>query len=98
MYASSWWDAQIVDQYLQDRSKPIWVNLGQGHVELYREVQCLYLGHSDQLEEWFGCSGPFWGRHYFFWHAGQPLTLIYEVFSNELNHYLGPWSTSPQLQ
>jgi len=34
--------------------------------------------------------GPFWGRHYTFWHDGEPLTLIYEAFSNRLTQYLGP--------
>ncbi len=38
VYAVSWWDAEEVDRYLSDRSKPIWVSLSQGHVELYREV------------------------------------------------------------
>lgn len=40
VYACSWWDAAQVDGYLQDRSKPIWVSLSQGQVELYREVGC----------------------------------------------------------
>ncbi len=39
VYAVSWWRAQEVDVYLSDRSKPIWVSLSQGHVELYREVR-----------------------------------------------------------
>ena len=42
------------------------------------------------LEQAFNESGPFWGRHYLFWHHGQPLTLIYEVFSPYLRNYLGP--------
>lgn len=48
------------------------------------------LGYNPQLEEYFGCPGPFWGRQYYFWHGGAPLTLIYEVFSNKLAEYLGP--------
>lgn len=50
----------------------------------------VYVGHSPRLEELFGVAGPFWGRHYTFWHDGQPLTLIYEVFSPRLTAYLGP--------
>lgn len=38
----------------------------------------------------FQASGPFWGRHYVFWHNGKPLTLIYEVFNTALESYLGP--------
>ena len=38
----------------------------------------------------FGHAGPFWGREYIFWHSGQPLTLIHEIFSPALEKYLGP--------
>jgi len=37
----------------------------------------------------FGRSGPFWARHYLFYHNGRPLTLIYEVFSPNLDEWLG---------
>lgn len=87
-YAVSWWDAQEVDDYLQNRSLPIWDNLSQLHTELYRDIQGIYYGHSPELEQAFNQTGPFWGRHYLFWHNGQPLTLIYEVFSPYLNKYL----------
>jgi chorismate lyase len=56
---------------------------------LYRDVQGIYSGDSPALATAFGESGPFWGRHYLFWHHGQPLTLIYEVFSPYLQQYLG---------
>ncbi len=88
-YAVSWWDASHVDEYLQNRSQPIWHNLSRLHSELYRDIQGIYYGHSAALEKAFGESGPFWGRHYLFWHDGQPLTLIYEVFSPYLQKYLG---------
>lgn len=92
-YATSWWEAQHVDEYLQQRSLPIWANLARLRTELYRDVQGLCYGHCPALEAGFGESGPFWGRHYLFWHHGQPLTLIYEVFSPYLERYLG--STLP---
>ncbi|MFW6358484.1 MAG: chorismate lyase [Chroococcales cyanobacterium] len=88
-YASSWWDANHIDEYLQNRSLPIWENLSRLHTELYRDIQGVYQGHSPVLETAFGEKGPFWGRHYLFWHDGQPLTLIYEVFSPYLRRYLG---------
>ena len=37
-----------------------------------------------------GTCGPFWGRLYLFWHGGQPLTVIHEVFSPHLAKYLLP--------
>lgn len=89
-YATSWWDASHVDEYLQNRSLPIWDNLSQLHSELYRDIQGLYYGHSETLAAAFQETGPFWGRHYLFWHSGQPITLIYEVFSPYLQRYLGP--------
>ncbi|UBF24545.1 chorismate lyase [Kovacikia minuta CCNUW1] len=89
-YATSWWEASHVDEYLQNRSLPIWASLARLRTELYRDVQGVYYGHSPELELAFGQQGPFWGRHYLFWHHGQPLTLIYEVFSPYLTQYLGP--------
>ncbi len=88
-YAASWWEASHVDEYLQNRSLPIWASLARLRTELYRDVQGIYYGHSDALEVGFNEKGPFWGRHYLFWHHGLPLTLIYEVFSPYLTKYLG---------
>ena len=84
-YATSWWEASHVDEYLQNRSLPIWASLARLRTELYRDVQGIYYGNSPALEFGFNQKGPFWGRHYLFWHHGQPLTLIYEVFSPYLN-------------
>lgn len=94
-YAASWWEASHVDEYLQNRSLPIWASLAQLRTELYRDVRGICFGHSDSLEKAFGQEGPFWGRHYLFWHHGKPLTLIYEVFSPYLCRYLGPMQRSP---
>lgn len=91
-YAASWWDANHVDEYLQNRSLPIWESLSRLHTELYRDIQGIYCGHSPALEAAFGEPGPFWGRHYLFWHDRKPLTLIYEVFSPYLRKYLGEMS------
>ncbi|MDD1418035.1 chorismate lyase [Dolichospermum sp. ST_sed1] len=88
-YAASWWEASHVDEYLQNKSLPIWASLARLRTELYRDVQGIYYGHSEALESGFQEKGPFWGRHYLFWHHGQPLTLIYEVFSPFLTKYLG---------
>ncbi|MGB3691308.1 MAG: chorismate lyase [Spirulinaceae cyanobacterium] len=88
-YAASWWDANHVDEYLQNRSLPIWESLSRLHTELYRDIQGIYYGHSEALEVAFEQKGPFWGRHYLFWHDKKPLTLIYEVFSPYLRKYLG---------
>lgn len=88
-YAASWWDANLVDEYLQNRSLPIWDSLSRIHAELYRDVQGIYYGDCAAIEAAFDQSGPFWGRHYLFWHSKKPLTLIYEVFSPYLQKYLG---------
>ncbi|MFM1843469.1 MAG: putative chorismate lyase [Cyanobacteriota bacterium] len=89
-YAVSWWDASHIDEYLQNRSLPIWESLSRLHTELYRDIQGIYCGHCPALETAFAETGPFWGRHYLFWHDRKPLTLIYEVFSPYLARYLGP--------
>jgi chorismate lyase len=88
-YATSWWEARHVDEYLENKSLPIWASLAKLRTELYRDVQGIYYGESPVLAEAFGEAGPFWGRHYVFWHRGEPLTLIYEVFSPYLQRYLG---------
>ncbi|WP_071191727.1 chorismate lyase [Trichormus sp. NMC-1] len=88
-YATSWWEASHVDEYLQNRSLPIWASLARIRTELYRDIRGIYCGYSAALESGFDEVGPFWGRHYLFWHHGQPLTLIYEVFSPYLTKYLG---------
>lgn len=95
-YATSWWEARMVDQYLQDRSLPIWASLAKLRVELYRDIQGVYCGHSPTLEQAFGQPGPFWGRYYLFWHDGQPLSMIYEVFSPYLQRYLGQMGRPPE--
>lgn len=88
-YATSWWEESHVDEYLKNRSLPIWVSLALSRTELYRDVQGIHHGSSKELSEAFGDPGPFLGRHYLFWHRGQPITLIYEVFSPYLEKYLG---------
>ncbi len=93
-YATSWWEASHVDEYLQNRSLPIWASLSRLRTELYRDIQGIHYGHSAGLTEAFQEDGPFWGRHYLFWHNGQPLTLIYEVFSPYLSKYLGPMGST----
>ena len=91
-YATSWWEASHVDEYLKNRALPIWASLAELRTELYRDIQGIYIGHSAALEDAFEQKGPFWGRHYLFWHHGKPLTMIYEVFSPYLIRYLGPMS------
>lgn len=94
-YATSWWEQSHVDEYLQNRSLPIWASLARLRTELYRDVKGICYGHSSALEEAFEQPGAFWGRHYLFWHHGQPLTLIYEVFSPYLQKYLGEMQILP---
>jgi chorismate lyase len=88
-YAASWWEASHVDEYLSNRTLPIWSSLSDLRMELYRDIRDVFLGQSDFLSAAFGYDGPFWGRYYLFWHNGKPLTLIYEVFSPYLELYLG---------
>ncbi|MBD1846345.1 chorismate lyase [Cyanobacteria bacterium FACHB-63] len=88
-YAASWWELSHVDEYLQNKSQPVWANLSRSRLELYREIKGLHYGRSPALEAAFGYSTPLWGRHYLFWHHGKPFTMIYEVFSPYLEKYLG---------
>ncbi|KFM28112.1 Uncharacterized protein ycf21 [Auxenochlorella protothecoides] len=75
-----------------DKAQPIWTSLSERKTELYREILTVECGHNEELEREFGRPGPFWGRYYIFWHAGQPLTVIQEVFSPGMDEWLGPSS------
>ena len=88
-YATSWWEARHVDEYLENKSLPIWASLAKLRTELHRDVRGIYCGTCPALSEGFDETGILWGRHYLFWHQGKPLTLIYEVFSPYLQRYLG---------
>ncbi|WGV24430.1 chorismate lyase [Halotia branconii] len=88
-YATSWRSANHLDWYLQNQNTPTWTSLSGRHRELYQEIWGIHYGKSAFLESAFRHTGAFWGRYYLFWHQGQPLTLIYEVFSPYLRKYLG---------
>lgn len=89
-WAESWWNQQEAEQHLRQRSQPIWRSLTANRAELYREVDGLALVQAPRLEEGFGCPGPYWSRHYRFFRGGRELTVIREVFSPRLQHWLGP--------
>lgn len=88
VYAVSWWNKSKAEAFLTDVKSPIWVNLSDNKTELFREVKTLYEGHSEELERHMGVEGPFWARHYCFWHGDELLTVIFEAFSNKLDDYL----------
>ena len=90
VYAASWWSSDTFAEFMSDSASPMWSNLRSANVELYREVRRVYQGDNEKLEEVFGTTGPFWGRHYIFWHAGKPMTVVYEVFNPRLENALGP--------
>ncbi|MDM7951879.1 MAG: chorismate lyase [Cyanobium sp. CZS 25K] len=89
-WAESWWNQAEAEAHLQDRRLPIWRSLSAGRTELYREVDGVAQVQEPWLEERFGCQGPCWSRHYRFFRQGRELTVIREVFSPVLEHWLGP--------
>jgi chorismate-pyruvate lyase len=89
-WAESWWNQTEAHQHLRERNQPIWRSLTANRAELYREVDGLALVEAPRLEEGFGQPGPYWSRHYRFFRGGRELTVIREVFSPALEHWLGP--------
>jgi chorismate--pyruvate lyase len=89
-WAESWWNQSQADAYLQERDQPIWRSLTTHRAELFREVDGLAQVDAPWLAERFGHRGPFWSRHYRFFRGGRELTVIREVFSPELERWLGP--------
>ncbi|BEV35332.1 chorismate lyase [Synechococcus sp. M16CYN] len=88
-WAESWWNQTEAELHLQDRNQPIWSNLTRGRSELFRQVDGLALVEADWLQQTFGRCGPFWSRHYRFFRSGVALTVIREVFSPQLENWLG---------
>ena len=97
-WAESWWNQSQADAYLQQRELPIWRSLTAKRAELFREVDGLALVAAPWLEQRFGLAGPFWSRHYRFFRGGKELTVIREVFSPALEHWLGPAKLGHDLQ
>jgi len=89
-WAESWWNLTAAGTNLKDKEQPIWRSLTAHRAELFREVDGLAQVEAPWLAERFGHAGPFWSRHYRFFRGGQPLTVIREVFSPELERWLGP--------
>lgn len=89
-WAESWWNQDQAQEHLQRRDQPIWRSLTSNRAELFREVDGLARVEAPWLAQRFGCEGPFWSRHYRFFRGGQPLTVIREVFSPDLERWLGP--------
>ena len=80
-----------MQKYLKDPSLPSWVSLNQKYTELYRDLKGIYKGRSPNLIEAFGYPeiDTYWGRHYLLWHGGEPITMIYEIYSPAIGKYLG---------
>jgi len=89
-WAESWWNYQEAEFHLKNKEQPIWKSLTQGRSELFREVDGLALVKADWLESEFQQEGPFWSRHYRFFRNERELTVIREVFSPQLEVWLGP--------
>jgi chorismate-pyruvate lyase len=89
-WAESWWNQAEADLHLRDRNQPIWKSLTEGRSELFREVDGLALVEGDWLDQTFSYRGPYWSRHYRFFRQGKALTVIREVFSPQLETWLGP--------
>ena len=90
-HATSWWSEKTMQKYLKDPSLPIWVSLNQKYTELYRDLKGIYKGHCPRLADAFGYPeiDTYWGRHYLLWHGGEPITMIYEIYSPAIGKYLG---------
>jgi chorismate lyase len=89
-HATSWWSEATMQKYLKDPSLPIWVSLNQKYTELYRDLKGIYKGKCPNLAAAFGSEiDTYWGRHYLLWHGGEPITMIYEIYSPAIGKYLG---------
>lgn len=88
-YAATWLTERDVGAVFPNQRAPIGENIMENRTELFRDMKSVFCGSSPALERAFGHAGPFWGRSYLFWRGGRPVTFIYEVFSPELDKYMG---------
>lgn len=90
-HATSWWSEAAMQKYLKDPSLPIWVSLNQKYTELYRDLKGIYKGVCPNLASAFGYpeTETYWARHYLLWHGGEPITMLYEIYSPAIGKYLG---------
>ncbi|MBD2318336.1 chorismate lyase [Phormidium tenue] len=90
-HATSWWSEAAMQKYLKDPSLPIWVSLNQKYTELYRDLKGIYKGACPNLAKAFGYPevDTYWARHYLLWHGGEPITMLYEIYSPAIGKYLG---------
>lgn len=88
-YAATWLTESDVGAVFPNQRAPIGENIMENRTELFRDMKSVFCGTSPALERAFGHPGPFWGRSYLFWRGGRPVTFIYEVFSPELEKYMG---------
>nr|YP_009545903.1 chorismate lyase [Glaucocystis incrassata]ASQ39964.1 chorismate lyase [Glaucocystis incrassata] len=82
IHATSWWTYS--NQGSSCSFLPIWANLNRSRLNVYKDLQNIYLFNDNYLEEMFKQKGPFWGRDYLFWAENKPLTFISESFSPSL--------------
>nr|ASQ39857.1 chorismate lyase [Glaucocystis sp. BBH] len=79
VHATSWWTSS--NQTGSRSFLPIWANLNRSRLNIYKDLQTIYLFEDNYLEEKFNQKAPFWGRDYFLWAQNKPLTFISESFS-----------------
>ena len=87
IFASSWWNLIEYEKVYKDPSKAIGSFLIQSELDFYRDIHGIFLGYSLELELIFASTGPFWGRYYTLFHKGQPVSIIYEIFSPILENF-----------
>lgn len=87
IFASSWWNIESYQAIYKYPSRAIGSFFIQSDLDYYRDIHCLFLGNSTELENLFLVPGPFWGRYYTLFHKGKPISLIYEIFSPLLENF-----------
>lgn len=87
IFASSWWNIEKYEAIYKYPSRAIGSFFIQSELDYYRDIHCIFLGYSAELESCFLVQGPFWGRYYTLFHKGKPISIIYEIFSPLLEKF-----------
>ena len=87
-WAESWWNRRS-GFAPRDRNQLIWRSLTEDALNVPRGGRP-GAGGGGLARPDHGYRGPYWSRHYRFFRQGKALTVIREVFSPQLETWLGP--------
>nr|AOM64568.1 hypothetical protein Riqu_089 [Riquetophycus sp.] len=67
--------------------KPVGQVLIESKIDIYKDIDEIYYGYCEHLENQFQIDEPIWGRKYTIYYKNYPLTTIQEIFSPNIVNF-----------